>query len=509
MCLCVVSALLSGCGNGGLKEQGNGAEPTLTYWVELYASSTDVNFGDTPFANALEKETGIQVKYIHPTAGQVDEQFNIMLASNELPDIIERNWYHLPGGPQKAIDDNYIISLNDVIGNHAPNLKALLASWTELDKMVKTDSNNYYVFPFVRGDDMLKTYAGLMLRKDWLDELGLSVPETIDEWYEALTAFKEKKNAAAPFSFLENTNNMTAAISGAYGVKKDFFVENGTVKFGPVEEGYRDYLTTMNKWYNEKLLDNNFAAIDSKTLEANILSGRTGACIGTTGGNLGKWIAPGKENDPGFDLVAAFYPTLNKGDMPRFKQMDWTYSVAGAAAITTACKDVKLAAKLLDYGYSEAGRKLCNYGIEGESYNMIDGYPTYTDLITQNPEGLSMSSILARYARAGSGGPFVQEKEYMEQYSALPQQRDALNKWVKADAAQYLMPPVSFQSEESGQMANIMSEVNTYIDEMFIKFVIGTEPIEKFDQYVQQVKKLKIDRAIAIQQDALDRYNKR
>jgi putative aldouronate transport system substrate-binding protein len=44
---------------------------------------------------------------------------------------------------------------------------------------------------------------------------------------------------------------------------------------------------------------------------------------------------------------------------------------------------------------------------------------------------------------------------------------------------------------------------------MFIKFVIGAEPIENFGKFTAQIDQFNVKRAIEIQQDALDRYNAR
>ena len=115
--------------------------------------------------------------------------------------MIEYNFLSdFPGGPEKAIGDGYILKLNDLIDQHAPNLKKFLQENPDIDKMVKTDNGSYYAFPFIRGDEYLRVFQGPIIRKDWLDELGLPVPETIDDWTAMLRAFKEKKGAAAPFS---------------------------------------------------------------------------------------------------------------------------------------------------------------------------------------------------------------------------------------------------------------------------------------------------------------------
>ena len=44
---------------------------------------------------------------------------------------------------------------------------------------------------------------------------------------------------------------------------------------------------------------------------------------------------------------------------------------------------------------------------------------------------------------------------------------------------------------------------------MFVKFITGVEPIEKFDEYIEKLKKMNVDRYIEIQQSAYDRYLQR
>lgn len=184
------TACISGCGSK--KEQVSGkvggygdsypieTDNTLTYWVNFWSQSTTgvTNFADLPFYKAVREKTGINVEFTHPAT---DEQNNMMLASGEYLDILETDFYNHPGGPNSAIEEGYIIPLNDYL-QFAPNLMKYLKDNPEIDKMCKTDDGMYYAFPFIRGDKTLIVYSGLMLRQDWLDELGLDVPETIDEW---------------------------------------------------------------------------------------------------------------------------------------------------------------------------------------------------------------------------------------------------------------------------------------------------------------------------------------
>ncbi|RAV09902.1 extracellular solute-binding protein [Paenibacillus contaminans] len=487
----------------------------LSYWTDALNSVLQLkpSVNDIPLYQEWQKKTGVNIKWLNPAANQTKEQLNVMLASGELPDMIEYNWLEYPGGPEKAIKDGAIVKLNDIIDKHAPNLKKYLKEHPEVDKMVKTDSGSYFAFPFIRGDDYLAVYQGPVLRKDYLDELGLQTPTTIDEWYTVLKAFKEKKGVEAPLTFNSMPRPLLGlsegAFIGAYGINNSFYIDNGKVKYGPAQPAYKDFLATMRKWYAEGLLDKNIATADMKALDANMTSGKSAAAIGNAGGGIGKWLGAVAEKDPKYDLVGAPYPVLNKGDKPMFGQKDFKFFSGGMVAITGKSKNAELAAKFLDYGYGEEGHKFFNFGTDGVSYTMVNGKPTYTDLIMKNPDKLTVAQAMLLHIRGNSSGPFVQDVGYAEQYNQLKQQKDAITTWQNTDVMKYKMPLVSATPEESTELAKIMNQVNTLVDETTMKIILGADPIESFDKYLEKLKSLNIDRAVEIQQAALERYNKR
>ncbi len=333
------------------------------------------------------------------------------------------------------------------------------------------------------------------------------------KWYTVLKTFKEKKNAAAPLSFTLVANGQTTYLNtgslvGAYGTIPTFYVDNGQVKFGALEPAYKEFLTTMRKWYAEGLIDKNIATLDAKALDANLTGGATGATFGNAGGGLGRWLPLMKEKDAKADLVAAPYPVLKKGDKPKFGQKDFAYSSPASVAISAKSKEAELAVKLLDYGYGEEGHMFFNFGTEGVSYKLENGYPKFTDLIMKNPDKLAPAQTISLYARSNYNGPFVQDKRYIEQYNQLQQQKDAIAIW-QTDVEKYALPPITPTQQESAEYATIMNDVNTLVAEMTLKIILGTEPVDSFDKYVAKLKSLKIDRAIDIQKAALERYNKR
>lgn len=486
----------------------------LTYWCELNTnvSANYTNMGDTPFGQGLMERTGVTITYLHPPTGQLNEQFNLILADGDLPDIMEYTWQSYPGGPQKAIEDGNILALNDIIDQYCPNLKAYLEAHPDVDRQCKTDEGNYYMFPFVRGDDSLRVSTGLMIRQDWLNDLGLEMPTTIDEWHDVLTAFKTEKGATAPFAFEYTTPSLRNnwPFMSAYNTTAEFYVgDDGKIHYGPAEENYKEFLTTMNQWYKEGLLDPDMPTAQLDQVSAKMTSGASGASLGWIGSRMGVWTTAAKETDPNYDLEAAPVPTLNKGETAKMGPMDNVVVNNGGAAITTRCKDIEAAARLLDWAYSDEGHMYYNFGTEGESYTMENGEPVYTDLILNNPDGLPIAQAMSGYIRGNYNGPFVQDVRYAQQYYTMDCQKKAQATWTVPEASEHVLPPITPSSGESEEFSAIMNEINTYRDEMTLKFILGTESLDNFDKFVDTMNQMNLKRAIEIENSALDRYNAR
>lgn len=490
------------------------ADKSITYWSELspVVSANYTSLDETPMGKAWQEKTGVDIEFQHPAIGQVTEQFNLLMSKNTLPDVLEYSWLNYPGGPQKAIEDGVIIPLNDIIDEYCPNFKKYLEENPDIDRMIKTDDGTYYSFPFIRGSEVLLYNTGVMIRQDWLDELGLERPETMDEWYQVLTEFKDKKGATAPFTYQYSYNSLTDNNPFAFAneAPRGFYRnDDGTIHFGAVEDGYKAYLQTMNQWMKEGLLDMDLVTLTSDQVSAKITNGSAGASFGWAGSNMGNWMASGTATNPDYLLTPTKYPVTEKGKKPQFGRRENNYPGSGSAAITTSAKDVELIARFLDWGYSEEGHMMFNFGEEGVSYEIIDGVPTYTDLIKNNPDGLTLGGAIASYTRANYSGPFVQNEAYIGQYYALDSQKETLDVWSDTDAKKHTIPPITPTIEESKELAQIMNEIGTYRDEMSMKFILGTKSFDEWDDYVSTIQKMKLDRAVEIQNAALKRYNER
>lgn len=512
--LVVMAGITAGC-TGGQRQGSVDLKPgealsypiqtdeKLQYWYVDYTSG-NVKREEAPLWKELAVQTGVQVEYIPVSPSIAQEQFNLLLASGNVPDIVAYDWIGFPGGAQSAVDGGNILKLNDLMNDYMPHLKQYLSEDPFRDKQAKNDNGNYCFVPSFRGDEELLTYTGPIVRKDWLDDLGLKTPETLDEWYIMLKAFKEEKGAAAPF--VCPSNLLTMFIGGAYpittgGLTDDCYVEDGKVVYGPIQPSFKEAVKVLRQWYAEGLIDPNIASMDTNTINSKMTSGQSGASIGLAGGALGTWLTNMRNSGTGYDLVGTKYPVVHAGDTPYFGQLDLTM-MNTAQAISSSCKNPALAARYLDYFFSEEGIALYNYGKEGEAYDLVDGKPVFKAEILQ-------SGALNRYADV-NGGLGVQQWGAYSQNLLFDNQREAIKNWGISNEAEHLLPAITFTAEESAEVTKKLSDIKTYQSEMFFKFIFGVEDIETgFDAYVNQIKSMGIERVVACKQAAYERFNSR
>lgn len=480
---------------------------TITFWKNMTSNVSQMvaTENELDFTKKLIERTGINVEFVHPPAGQATEKFNLMLASGDITDIVQFSLSKTKEGADELITNGYVYELTpEFLADYAPNLNKQLEQDKELQKYSKTNSGKYYSFPCWRSNDNMTVFEGLMLRDDWLKELNLKEPETIAEWYTVLKAFKDKKGVAAPISFVGLTPFKSGAIIGAYNTKLDFYNEGGKVKYGPVQDGYKDFLTEMNKWYNDGLLDKNFASINKTELDAKMLNGTVGATCGLIGSGMGNWLA--SSDSDSFSLKAMRYPSVNAGGISEFGAKDERYYEPNVF-IFAGSEKKELAARFLDYGYSEEGHMYYNFGVEGESYELKDGYPTFTDLILNNPDGLSATQALSKYTHCSYEGTYQMDERFFKQQYKYDKQKEAIDVWSETNAYKHILPgATSISGEENSEYSKIMNDINKYVNEMTTKFIMGIEPISKFEEFREHISALGIDKAIEIKQAGYDRH---
>ncbi len=500
---------------GVVAEPGNPQLPltdekvTFSVYMPWSADYSQImtDWSDNTLWQEMEIRTNVALEFTSPPVGQETEKFNLLVSSGDYPDLIMRaTTDQYKGGPDKAIADGNYIRINEYLDEFAPNYKEAINLTDDSRKQSYTDDGNIWGFHFY--DYNLDTmevqggFVGMTIRQDFLDEWSLETPVTYDDWHEVLTNFKD--NGVEIPLFLPKTGIATdEALNAGYDVGTAFYQVDDVVKYGPIEPGYKEYITTLAQWYEEGLIDPDFASRDTAQLENLIVTDQVGAlCTGFW--NYDPWQAKATNED--FRMVGVTAPVVNEGDVANLRQANFALRPSGTTVITKNCTNPELAVRFIDYLYSPDGTILANYGREGEGlYYDENGDPQLTDLINNNPDGFVSNLTLATYAM--HTGPCI--RDYTLALDAFGQ--DALDTeeiWSRS-TMDWVMPPITNTAEEGDEIAMLMSDIDTLVAEKSARFIMGVDSLEDYDAFVEQINSMGIDRVLELKQAALDRYNAR
>ena len=522
LAVCMAVTFTSGCGIGRSSEapgsESSAAPETggapagfatdapikLTFYAPNQATAVAKDYNEVAFLIEMEKRSGIHIEWIHPVDDN-QEQFNLMIASGEYPDIMYAPWKTFyPGGSLQAAADGIIYPLDDLIAQHATNLKALYSAFPDVKPYMYESDGHTYGFPqsFPSTGRGL-TSVGPQINKTYLDALGLEIPETIDEVEAVLAAFLTGDpdgngvNDTIPILSAEffAEDGYLMFLFCAYGVKPNFYQINGTAKYGPYEDGFKSALDILHKWYQNEWLDNECVTDNWDTMPAK-----------HTGGNVGMAYYWGNyEQTTGCDWEPMQYPVLTKGTKP---QMCRAMPPLGnnMYSISSTNKYPAESVKWMDYLYGDEGSMLASWGIEGESYVITGGQPRFTDLVWENPDGLSFSDVINKYTSLLHGFPF------RSQFAAMSESRGekgsrAYDIWNSIDDRTVICPS-QLTIEEQSDFDTMNSNVNTYRIEMITKFMMGTEPLSNYDNFVKTLKDFGSDKLLEYWQTSCDRFFK-
>lgn len=489
-------------------------EVTLTMWMGVNPNvlkiTEDIG-NDCALWNELAVRTGVRLDFTVVNPDTESEKFNLMVASNDLSDIISNATTLYTNGGEAAVADEILIDhLPYLTEELTPQICKLMEAYPDAVPEALTESGWLAGMPQLSMQTETTQTFGPLIRKDWLDELGLEVPETYDELYEVLKAFKEKKGADAALLLNYAGTGINNGLVQGYGINglvadaansEPFYQVDDTVMYGPIQPEFKEYLTMVNKWYSEGLIWQDFMSYtDFQNPPTDvILADRTGVFYAEV-----TYIATLEDasNTEGFELVAIPDLVLEKGDTIPFQE-ERAYAASTPWSISTQCDYPELAMQFCNYMYTDEGAVLCNYGIEHESFEYNEqGLPVFTDVVLNNPD---MATTVALFMYCMDRGPFYRD-ETREQSGYTQAQREASSIWTSNLTVGRGMGSTSLNTEESESVNEFYGDIKTYIEQSVLEFIIGNRDIAEFDAFVEHIEEMGIDEVTACYQDAYQRY---
>ena len=506
--LCCIIMAFSGCGlkgkNGGCADNST---RSLTHKISeepleltFFQSGAYVKQEQNIYSVAFDR-TNVNLIF---TAGDnitdFSQAMSLAIASKDLADIL------YAGGTTKINEYakmEILVPLNDLIDQYAPNYKKFLEENPDVRQYTTSPDGNIYWIPKVFE---LEPQAGWFIRQDWLKKLGLNEPDTVDDFYNTLVAFKTKdpngngKADEVPyFSGQTDPVGVVNDFTGLFDARTTFRYENGKVTYGPLEPEFKQMMITIAKWYKEGLIDKE---VFTRTKQreyflGNDLGGVTHNWFVSTASYNGTF----KDTVPGLEFKAFPPPTNSKGikmetsKRQKYTGEGWAISIANEHPVETI--------KYFDYWWSEEGQRDATWGVEGVTYNMVDGQPQFTDLILKSVDVTPMQ-LLNEYRDVSCFGQYVLGGA--ELALAHPYAREGMDLYM--DNGYYPVENVylTYTEEENIARSKYAGQIKTYLAETIQNWILGNSDVEAtYGNFVKELKSLGVDEYIAIEQAAYKR----
>ncbi len=483
----------------------------LQYWVSLPAVAAQYirSFDENEAFVELQKRTGIEIEFIHPAAGQEMESLQMAVAAKNIPDIIEGSRRYT-GGEFKGLEDGVFANLTDLIPQYAPDYYQYLTADEAAMRVVTNDDGKMVAIYRIAVEDNSPARRAI-IRKDWLDELGLEIPKTIEDYENVFRTIKEAKGIA-PYNL--NFDGVEEQFVGAFGIfagftaaagnatENGFFMRDGkTISFGKIQPEFKEYLELMNRWYKAGYISKDFVGLKRQQVQNQFDSGKIALFFDPIVANYNR------AKQLGIKVSSAPYPRKNLGDKLHWDDMN-IVKTSNPVSISADSNFIPEAIRLLNYGYTDEGALLFNYGLEGKAYKLENGKPQFTDYILKNEKfGTEPANYILKIHLGATLG--YSDEKVNPNLIVSPDSLAIRSEYANdPDVDDSIRVPTlnNLTADELSKTTTIMTQVNTYCDEMILKFIMGVEPLSNYDTYVQAVQKLGIDDAIATMQAAYDRY---
>lgn len=463
---------------------------------------------DMPTLKEYVEKTNINFEYNTPPMSDFQTKLNLAFASGDIADVIyAAGSSNLTAGMEVDYGkQGVLIPLEDLIDEHAPNIKKIFEENPEIKKSITTVDGHIYSLPAINMHPTSSWYRGPMwFNGQWLDALGVKeLPKTTDELYDLLVRFKTEdpngNGEADEIPLIDVKMESTRPwLLGAFGLKEWGIDEvDGTVRYTPITENYKEYLTYMNKLYEEGLLDPETFSQSDEQKKAKGQANRLGLfpdyfSFFTTGESQEESI-----NNPMFHPL-----TSSVSDKPLFPRSPGISR--GTFSITSNNDHPEATIRWVDYFYSKEGREYLNDGPEGYLWEKGEnGERKYLEV----PEGFKSSEDYRGTLTPAYGitAPTVTARIEGVELSEFDEFIEAETKAKIDPYAEVPIPLMYLTNEEQAIVNTIEVDLQSYVEQMEAKFITGVEPLSNWDKYVKTIEDMNIEKYIQVYQDAYDRW---
>jgi ABC-type glycerol-3-phosphate transport system substrate-binding protein len=451
------------------------AEPTEKTPITIFRGGVQIDWDADPVVLAIEDKMNVDIKFLTSDWSEIPQVRNLALSTGEDVDI----YHHMDTNPQ-WIEDGAIIPIDEYVNpNDHPYLHALINS--PLFEPMKRDGKTYYISMLSDGSDWV-----WLVRKDWMEELGLEMPTNEVEFREMLQAFKDRdpegRTVGLQVEGGQTIRRSMVPVLAIFGAPTNFpnpervYTVDGEGKLVPMitSENAKAALQFMNGLYADGLINTDFPTLSSfpQLSEKYIQAGKAGVSWFPNGGNF-----------PIPDSETAFIPAFSATGFEHARSQG--IPTQGWISISSTAKDPQKAIDLLEYFVSREGRELLVMGVEGLHWQNLDENGKF-ERIKENWPYTPVYYPLHFYLGNGTMKGYVPVGEFGSVEEALanadvwePTEGGVGIAETMAASAQWTGAPMMFQYVEFPELADMLTAINDAVITGWTEII--TAPPESFE----------------------------
>ena len=471
------------------------------------ANNSNLPAGDTYEDNAytiyLKEVLNIQNVDIFEleAGGSYEEALEMSIADRSIPDVLVVNGRD---NLEKLVKAGLVEDLTSVYEECTTDvIKEMYASYGEDLLGSATFDGKLYAFPNTAIDD---GHMLLWLRADWIRELGLEEPRTMDEAMQIIKAFVENDIAGDGRTVgLACSTGLIAGSSETYGVdgiftkfgsapEKWILDDEGNVVYGSVTSETKEALRYLNRLYQDGILDSRFLLRKTDNIDELLINGYCGAAFG-------RWWAPNNPLSLSYseDKSVEWKPYLFAEDVQDEPQTFESYDEWMYVVVRKGYEHPEIVGKYVSAIFDYSRYEDDHYASEVNDYFSINVDPT------ARPMNINVDYIDALY-RCGDNLQKALEREisvtelsgleksyYNTCCSFLNGNLTTANGWAayasRIQAVEVLdsigtrkKPAISLGAADADIPQNLQDLEST----AFLKIIAGEEPVDYFDTFVQE-----------------------
>ena len=493
---------------------------TMWYYQPPYSTFVDSNMSFNCIDDA-EAATGVKLDIMEVPSSTASDQFNMMIASGDMCDLIPVREYYV-SGVSKAYEEEIIIDINEYVEEYMPNYAAVLECLPE--DVVKDTLTDGAMLAFSSIADGALTQNGLVTRADWLNEQGISFEgETmsLDDFTGLLRTLHEQYQT--PYTYYM-TATTTLPVGAAFDIQVPTLMGDGfmtsvssaifrrgdELTTAWTDDGFRAYLEYAIGLMDEGVLYKDFMSMEEDRMVQNTAQGEGQCAVWTAAADKIEEIA-GYSSDPDIAFIGLPAVTADPTQPYVWKEATSLVTTNGGMSISTSCENPELVCQWQNYFWTTEGSLMVNFGVDGEALTYEGEEPRFdwqtpVTSLGQNAPNADMALELFTMKRFATS--LMDHDRLLPTYSDVA--LNAVELWTMENAVNERNLPATLTStftvDEDEKIGEYEADMLTYASENALKFLDGSLELndETWKEYVDTINEMGMLEIIAVYQNAYD-----